>query len=80
MNKIILDKSKFYADYFWSVSDGSEVMEDVFVKTYLKNYFTFKDFINLYKMVGREKLLEYAKKLNIEKRIRHLIDIYEKYK
>ncbi len=31
-------------------------------------------------MVGREKLLEYAKKLNIEKRIRHLIDIYEKYK
>jgi len=80
MHKIKIDKSKFYADYFWSVSDGSEVREDVFVKTYLQNYFTFRDFINLYKMVGKEKLLKYAKELDIEKRIRHLIDIYEKFK
>ena len=80
MKMIKLDKSKFYADYFWSVSDGNEVREDVFVKTYLKNYFTFKDFINLYKIIGRERLLEYTKKLNIKKRIRHLIDIYDRYK
>ena len=80
MKMIKLDKSKFYADYFWSVSDGNEVREDVFVKTYLKNYFTFKDFVNLYKIIGRERLLEYTKKLNIEKRIRHLIDIYDRYK
>ena len=79
MYKIKLDKSKFYADYFWSVSNGSEVSEDVFVKTYLKNYFTFRDFVNLYKMVGREKLLEYAKELNIEKRIMHLIEIWEQF-
>ncbi len=79
MNKIKLDKSKFYADYFWSMRDGSEVREDIFVKTYLKNYFTFKDLITLYKMVGRERLLEYAKELSFEKRIRHLIDIYESY-
>ena len=79
MHKIKLDKSNFYADYFWSMRDGSEVREDIFVKTYLKNYFTFKDLITLYKMVGRERLLEYAKELSIEKRIRHLIDIYESY-
>ena len=40
MHKIKLDKSKFYADYFWSISDGSEIREDIFVKTYLQNYFT----------------------------------------
>lgn len=80
MHKIKLDKSKFYADYFWSISDGSEIREDILVKTYLKNYFTFRDFVNLYKIVGREKLLEYAKGLNMEKRIRHLINMYERYK
>ena len=80
MHRIKLDKSKFYADYFWSISDGNEVRENVLVKTYLKNYFTFKDLINLYEMVGRDRLLKYAKELDIEKRIRHLIDIYEKYK
>ena len=58
---IKLDKSKFYADYFWSVSDGSEVREDVVVKRYLKNYFIFKDLINIYKIVDKEKLLYYAK-------------------
>ena len=58
---IKLDKSKFYADYFWSVSDGSEVREDMVVKRYLKNYFIFKDFINIYKIVDKEKLLYYAK-------------------
>ena len=58
---IKLDKSKFYADYFWSVSDGSEVREDMVVKRYLKNYFIFKDLINIYKIVDKEKLLYYAK-------------------
>ena len=80
MNKIKLDKSKFYADYFWSISDGSEVREDVFVKTYLQNYFTFRDLIALYRKVGKEKLLQYAKELKIEERIKHLIAIWEKYK
>jgi len=79
MNKIKLNKSKFYADYFWSMNDGSEMREDIFVKTYLQNYFTFKDFMNLYKMVGKDKLLEYAKEVNIERRIKHLIDILEKF-
>ncbi len=79
MNKIKLNKSKFYADYFWSMNDGSEMREDIFVKTYLQNYFTFKDFMNLYKMVGKDKLLEYAKEVNIEKRIKHLIDILERF-
>lgn len=79
MNKITLDKSKFYADYFWSLSDGSEIKEDVFVKTYLKNYFTFKDFIHLYKMVGKEKLLKYAQELEMTKRVIHLMEILEKY-
>ena len=50
------------------------------MKTYLKNYFTFKDFVNIYKMLDKERLLEYTKELNIEKRIGHLIDIYEGYK
>ena len=80
MHKIKLDKSKFYADYFWSVNNGSEVREDVFVKTYLQNYFTFRDFVNLYKMVGRKRLLEYAKELNMVKRVKHLINVYERYK
>ena len=80
MNKIKLDKSKFYADYFWSVSDGSEVREDIFVKTYLQNYFTFRDLIALYRIVGKEKLLQYAKELKIEDRINHLITIWEKYR
>jgi len=80
MNKIKLDKSKLYADYFWSIKDGSEIREDIFVKTYLKNYFTFKDFIYLYKIVGRERLLNYAKELNIKDRIEHLIDIWERFK
>jgi len=79
MNKIKLDKSKFYADYFWSVNDGSEIREDVFVKTYLQNYFTFRDLIALYRIVGKEKLLQYAKELKIEERIKHLIAIWEKY-
>jgi len=80
MNKIKLDKSKFYADYFWSLNDGSEIREDIFIKTYLQNYFTFKDLIILYKMVGKNKLLQYSKELNIQKRISHLIDVYEKYR
>ena len=80
MHKIKLDKSKFYADYFWSVNNGSEVREDVFVKTYLQNYFTFRDFVNLYKMVGRKRLLEYAKELNMVKRVKHLINVYERYR
>ncbi len=77
MHKIKLDKSKFYADYFWSINDGSEIREDILVKTYLSNYFTFKDLVTLYNLVGKNKLLKYAKELNIEKRIKHLINILE---
>jgi hypothetical protein len=80
MQTIKLNKSKFYADYFWSMSDGSEIREDLFVKTYLKNYFTFKDLINLYKIVGKNKLLKYADEVGNKERIAHLIEIYEKYK
>ena len=76
MRKIKLDKSKFYADYFWSLKDGSEVREDIFAKEYLKNYFTFKDLVNLYEILGKEKLLQYAKELNIEKRVAHLINLW----
>jgi len=79
MNKIKLNKSQFYADYFWSISDGSYIKEDVLIKTYLQNYFTFRDLINLYNLVGKEKLLKYAKELKIENRIAHLIDIWEKF-
>jgi len=32
MDKIKLDKSKFYADYCWSMKDGSKIREDIFVK------------------------------------------------
>ena len=52
MPKIKLQKKNFYADYFWSLSDGSEVREDVLVKTYLSNFFTFKDLFYLYNLVG----------------------------
>ncbi len=73
MKIIKFDKSKFYADYFWSVNDGSEVREDIFVKIYLQNYFTFRDLVALYRIVGKEKLLQYAKELKIEERIKHII-------
>jgi len=79
MRKIKINKEKFYADYFWSLNNGSEIREDVFVKEYLKNYFTFKDLVVLYEMVGKENLLKYAKELNLENRIRHLIELWEQY-
>ena len=80
MNKIKLQKKNFYADYFWSLSDGGEVKEDVLVKTYLSNFFTFKDLFYLYHLVGKDKLLTYAKDVGNYKRIKHLVDILERYK
>ncbi len=74
MRKIKIDKKRFYADYFWSKKDGSEIREDIFVLEYLKNYFTFKDLLVLCELVGKERLLNYAKKLNMESRISHLLE------
>ena len=75
MKTVILQKEKFYADYFWSQKDGSEVREDIFVKEYLNNYFTLKDLLHIRRLVGREKLLDYAKETGNYKRIEHLLDL-----
>jgi len=80
MNKIKLQKKNFYADYFWSLNDGGEVREDILVKTYLSNFFTFKDLFYLYNLVGKHRFLKYAKDVGNYKRIKHLVDILERYK
>jgi len=69
----------FFANYFWSVKPGAKIKEDIFVKTYLSQFFTFKDFAKIYKMVGKDRLLKYAKELNIEDRVNRLIGYIEKY-
>jgi len=75
MKTVILQKEKFYADYFWSLKDGSEVREDIFVKEYLGNYFTLKDLLHIHRLVGRKKLLDYAKETGNYERIEHLLDL-----
>ena len=74
MKKTKIDKKRFYVDYFWSMKDGSEIREDIFVQEYLKNYFTFKDLLVLCELVGKKRLLNYAKELNMENRITHLLE------
>ena len=76
---VIFEPDKFYANYFWSVKPGSKIREDVFVKTYLSNFFTFKDFVQIYKMVGEEKLLKYAEEINMKDRIEMLIMELKRY-
>lgn len=73
MKKIAFKREYFYANYFWSVSDGYEISEDILVKTYLTNYFTFGDIVSLYYLVGKDKLLKYAQELYLEDRIKKLI-------
>jgi len=77
---IVFDPDKFYANYFWSLRPGSKIKEDIFVKTYLSHFFTFKDFVQIYKMVGKERLLRYAEEIGIEDRVRKLIAEIERYK
>jgi hypothetical protein len=79
MKKIQYNKENFFSNYFWSIKNGSLIDEDILVKTYLSNYFSFKDFVTLYKLVGENKLLKYAKELNCDKRIKHLIKILKTY-
>jgi hypothetical protein len=79
MNKIKYNKKDFFANYFWSIKNGSLIDEDILVKTYLSNYFSFKDFFTLYKLVGENKLLKYAKEINCYKRVKNLIQILKNY-
>ncbi len=77
MREIIFYHDDFFANYFWSLNNGSKIREDILVKTYLQNYFTFTDFVKLYKIVGKDKLLLYAKELGVDKRIENLINYLE---
>ncbi len=77
MRQIAFKKEYFFANYFWSVKDGYPIAEDVLVKKYLENYFTFGDIVTLYFLVGKDRLLKYAKELHMEKRILSLIDKIE---
>ena len=78
MKTIILEKENFYADYFWSLKNGSKVPEDIFVKEYLNNYFTLKDLLHLHRLVGARKVMEYAKEVGNYERVSHLFDILRK--
>jgi len=77
MSYIKFYPKQFCYNHFWSKKEGSLIDEEVFVKTYLKHYFTYSDLIKLYCLVGEERLLSYAKDLNIEKRVRHLIELFK---
>ena len=79
MRVIPFQSKDFYANYFWSVKDGYGVKEDILIKTYLSNFFTFKDIVMLHSLVGKSKLLMYAKELEMEERIRKIVDLIEKY-
>ena len=79
MKMIVFKKDMFFSNYFWSRKDGL-IKEDILVKTYLRNYFTWSDFMTLLKLVGKDKLLKYSQEVGNYKRIKHLIDIYEKYR
>jgi len=80
MRKVPFQRNLFFANYFWSVKDGTEIREDVLAKTYLSNYFTFKDIVGLYLLIGRDRLLKYANELQLKDRIEKLIDKIEMYK
>ncbi len=70
---------EFFANYFWSLKPGSKIKEEIFVKTYLSNFFTFKDFVKIYKLVGETKLLNYADELKMKERVEKLIKDIKKY-
>jgi len=70
---------EFFANYFWSLKPGSKIKEDIFVKTYLSHFFTFRDFVKIYKMVGKKRLLQYAKEIKQEERIKKLIGYIDNF-
>lgn len=71
-------KKDFFANYFWSVSDGYLLPEETLVKTYLSNYFTFGDIVSLYLLAGKESLLEYTGELGVRDRVSKLVDKVER--
>ena len=79
MRKIPFHHRDFYANYFWSLRDGTPIPESRLVKTYLGQFFTFTDLVKLHQLVGRDALLKYAKELTIEDRIKKLLDLIKKY-
>ena len=79
IREITFSPDDFYANYFWSVGKGYKIREDILVKTYLSNFFTFKDIMTLHALVGEDALLAYAEELGIEKRVRKLVALIEKY-
>ena len=79
MKMIPFRKDMFFSNYFWSQKDGL-IREDILVKTYLSNYFAWSDFVTLLKLVGKKSLLKYSQEIGNYKRIKHLIEVYEKYK
>jgi len=79
MKTITLNKKDFYADHFWSLSEGRSIREDIFVKKYLSHYFTLKDIYKLSQMVGRESLLNYAAEVGNHDRIKHLLDLIDRH-
>jgi len=74
MKQVAFKKEYFFANYFWSVKDGYKIPEDILVKTYLKNYFTFGDIVSLYFLVGNDSLMKYAKELKMDKRVAKLVE------
>ncbi|HHH37036.1 MAG TPA: hypothetical protein ENK77_00275 [Epsilonproteobacteria bacterium] len=79
MREIPFTPKAFYANYFWSVHEGYKIKEDILVKTYLSNFFTFRDIVTLYSLVGKEKLLAYAKEVGVDERIKKIVNMIEKY-
>ena len=73
MRKIIFHHNEFFANHFWSLNDGTKIDEDILVKTYLKNYFTFSDFVKLYKIVGEKKLIRYSEDIGVSNRVKFLL-------
>ena len=79
MREIPFRPKAFYSNYFWSVQEGYKIKEDILVKTYLSNFFTFRDIVTLYTLVGKKKLLVYAKEVGVEERIKKIVSMIEKY-
>jgi len=79
---IVLDKSLFVNDLFWSVKDGFEINAADLIKAYLKNY-TEEDLMGLYTLFGykrliRESLKLYKKRDDIAyKKIREILERFE---
>ena len=79
MREVVFRQKDFFSNYFWSMKDGAKIREDVLVKTYLQNYFAFKDIVSLYRLVGKKALLQYAKELGMYERVKKLVDLIDAY-